>query len=288
MTEPRSSPTVRRRTLSATLRNLRTAADLTVTEVERRLEWSVGKVSRMEGGKWKRLDPRDVRDLLDLYGITDPEQRDRLITITKQARERGWWSAYHDMVSEEYSTYIGLEQGAAELLVVNPSIVPGLLQTEDYARAVIARGPAELSAKQVEKRVEIRTVRQQLLTRDEDPLRVWAVMDEAALRREVGGPDVTRDQLRYLLEVAELAKVTLQVIPFGAGAHPGVVGGFTIMKFPDGDPDAVSVETQAGQLFIETPEEMDPYRVAFQHLQATALSPTDSLRLIAASTATQP
>ncbi|MEV5752615.1 helix-turn-helix transcriptional regulator [Actinoallomurus sp. NPDC052308] len=278
----RKSPTLRRRRLSAELRRLRAAAGLSSTDASKRLEWSAGKLTRIERGEWLRPNPRDIQDLLDIYGITDVRQREELTQLAREGRQRGWWHPYRDMLSDAYSTYIGLEAEAKALLTFQPLMIPGLLQTADYARAVVAGGPAEINLEEVDRRVEVRIARQNAL-RGPDPLRLWAIIDEAALHRPVGGPEVMRDQLKHLQDIATLPKVTLQVIPFRTGVHPGVAGGsFAILEFPGSeDPDAVHVDTAAGELFIEEPDQVDRYRVAFQHLTAVALSPDDTLAMIA-------
>lgn len=286
----RHSPTLRRRRLSTELRVLRESVSMTSVEATKRLEWGGGKLTKMERGEWVRPNPRDVRDLCDLYGVTDERRRDYLITLAKQGRERGWWHPYRAMLSEEYSTYIGLEAGADTVFTFD-QVVNGLVQTEDYARALLTDGPAEISAEQVERRVALRMERQKLITHHDDPLRVWMVLDEAALRREVGGAAVLRGQLRHLLDLAELARVTVQVIPFTKGAHAAVGGSFSILRFPEPedpnavDPDAVYVETPAGELFVENSEEVGRFQIAFQRLQAAAMSPGDSLTFIAACAA---
>lgn len=286
MSEPRRSPTLRRRRLSAEIRALREDAKMTSVDATKRLDWSSGKLTRMERGEWLRPNPRDIEDLCNLYGVTDEAKRDYLMTLAREGKERGWWHAYKDMLSEEYSTYIGLEAGAADIFRHDHVIIPGLLQTEDYARTVILGGPTEISAEQADHRVKIRMERQKLLTRKEDPLRLWAVMDEAALHRQVGGSDVMSAQLGHLLKLSELAKVTLQVIPFSVGAHAGVSGGFSILGFPEkADLDAVYVDTPAGELFVEDPEEVRRFEEARQRLLASARSPGDSIGLIAASAA---
>ena len=278
---PRNSPTLRRRRLSAELRALREAAGLTSVEATRRLEWSGGRLTKMERGEWVRPNPRDIRDLCDLYEVTEERRRDYLITLAKEGRERGWWHAYRDMLSEEYSTYIGLEAGA-ETLFTFDQVINGLLQTPEYAHALLHDGPGEIASEQLERRVEIRTERQKLITRDDDPLRLWVVMDEAALRRQVGGPAVMRAQLEHVLELAALARVTIQIIPFAVGAHAAVGGAFTILRFPEPeDPDAAYVETPGGELFVENPEEVGRFQIAYQRLQAAALSPGDSVEFVA-------
>jgi hypothetical protein len=282
MPGPRHSPTLRRRRLSAELRAFRETAGMTSVEATKRLEWSGGRLTKMERGEWVRPNPRDIKDLLDLYGVTDPRKREDLITMAKEGREKGWWHAYRQMMSEEYTTYVGLEAGAESVSTFD-QVMNGLLQTEDYARALLLDGPAEITAEQVDKRIDVRARRQELLTREDNPLRLWAVMDEAALRRQVGGRDVLRAQLQHVLNLAELARVTVQVIPFSAGAHAAVTGAFSILGFPEReDPDAVYVETPAGELFVEDLEEVGRFQIAFQRLQATALRPGDSLDLMVA------
>ncbi|MGI8333239.1 helix-turn-helix domain-containing protein [Actinomadura scrupuli] len=282
MTEPRQSPTLRRRRLSAELCRLREQAGLTQTEVTKRLEWSQGKLARMERGEWLRPDPHDIRLLLDQYGVTDERQREQLIVWAREGRQRGWWHPYKDMLSATLSTYIGLEAEATSLHTFQLIVVPGLLQTVDYARGLISRGPEEISEEDVERKVEVRTARQELLTRIDDPLRLWAVMDEAALRRPVAGPETMRAQMQHLLELARLPKVTLQVIPFSAGAHPGTAGAFSLLEFPHpDDPEAAYVETVGGELFVENREEVKEYQLAFRRLTAFAADPANTLELIA-------
>ncbi|MGH3388823.1 MAG: helix-turn-helix domain-containing protein, partial [Actinomadura sp.] len=267
-------------------RELRERTGMTSVEATKRLEWSSGRLTKMERGEWERPNPRDMRDLADLYGVTDEREREELITLAKEGRERGWWHPYKKMLSDAYTTYIGLEEGAASVFRFDPSVISGLLQTESYARAVIVGGPAELAEDQIEQRVEVRAKRQELLTREQDALRLWAVLDEAALHRQVGGPDVMRAQLEHLLALSKLAKVTLQIVPFSAGAHAGVSGGFSILQFPEAsDSDAVYVENPAGELFVEEDVEVEEFQTAFQRLQAQALSPEATITMIAATVA---
>jgi hypothetical protein len=276
---PRYSPTLRRRRLSGELRRLLAASGKTAAQVDEQLEWNEGKTARMLRGDWLRPNPRDIADLLKLFNVTDEEQRDYLITLAKQGRERGWWHPYREL-SPTYFTYIGLEQEAKAVRTFQLGVVPGLLQTEDYARALIARGPGELSEDEIERQVEVRAERQKLLTADE-PIRLWAIIDEAALRRPVGDEDVMRQQLEHLLEMARLAKVTLQVIPFAAGAHPGLLSAFTLLEFPHpDDQDAAYVQTVGSELFLEGSDVTD-YRIAFERLTAFSLTPADTLPFIA-------
>ncbi|HZB28898.1 MAG TPA: helix-turn-helix transcriptional regulator [Streptosporangiaceae bacterium] len=280
-TEPRRSPTLRRRQLSAELRMLREAAGLTAVDVDRRLDWTPGKLARMERGHWQRPRPRDITDLLDLYSVEDDDRREYLLMLARQGRERDWWHPYRKMLSERYSTYLGLEAGAASLLTFQSGMLPGLIQTADYARAIMRDGPAELSTDEIDARVLIRAARQELLTREQDPLRLVAVLDEAVLHRNVGGDAVMRDQLEQLLELAELPRVTIQVAPFDIGAHPGLSGPFTILQFPEPkDPDAAYSENIAGQLLLEEETDVERFQVAYQRLIAVAASPADSIAMI--------
>lgn len=276
----RHSPTLRRRRLSAEIRRLRDEAGLSSVEVTKRLDWSSGKLTRFERGEWKRPNPRDVQDLCDVYGVTDARRREYLIQLARDGRLKGWWDPYHSMLSEAYSTYIGLEAEAATVFNFEPLMIPGLLQTEAYARALGRGNAREIEPSEIDKRIEIRMERQAAL-RTADALRLWAVIDEAAVRRSVGGPEVMRDQMDAIVQAAELAKVTVQVIPYGVGAHASMTGGFAIIGFREPeDPDAVYVETPAGELFVEDAEEVDRFHVASQHLQSNALSPSDSLAFI--------
>lgn len=277
---PRYSPTLRRRRLSGELRRLLEACGKTAAQVDAALGWNDGKTARMLRGDWLRPNPRDIKDMLDLFKVESEEEREYLITLAKQGRERGWWHPYREL-SPTYFTYIGLEQEAAAVRTFQLGVIAGLLQTEDYARALIARGPGELSEDEIERQVEVRVERQKLLTRDDDPMRLWAIIDEAALRRPVGDEDVMRAQLEHLLEMARLPKVTLQVVPFAAGAHPGLLSAFTQLEFPHpDDPDAAYVQTVGSELFVEG-DEVTAYRIAFERLTAYALSPADTLPFIA-------
>lgn len=275
---PRTSPTLRRRELSKRLKELREKASVSVAEAADALGCSIDKIHWIERGEWNRPRWRDVRDLLDKYAVTDQKLRDYLMELAREGVQKDWWHPYRKMLSEAYSTYIAFEGDADELLTFELSVIPGLLQTEDYARALIRKGPAELDDADIEKRVEIRAERQRILEGD-DPLRLFAVLDEAALRRTVGGPEVMRAQLRHLIEMAARPNITLQVIPFDAGPHPGTGGRFTIISFPGEDPDAVYIETIAGELLIES-EGVGRYRRAFRRLNAEALSPEDTIALI--------
>ena len=272
------SPTVRRRRLALELRRLREAARLTCEEVAEHLECSASKISRVETGRVS-VSPRDVRDMLELYGVTGKE-RDSLVQLARDSRQKGWWHAYSDPLNPQISTYVGLESAACQIRVYEVSLIPSLLQTEDYARAIITSGMMNGTGDGTERSVALRMARQPALTRDEPPL-LWTVLDEAALRRRVGVAELMRAQLEHVLELASLQNVALQVIPFGAGAHPAMGRPFVILVFPERvDPDVVYLEDLTSAFYLEDTDEVDRYNVFFNHLRATALSFDDSAALI--------
>jgi transcriptional regulator with XRE-family HTH domain len=272
------SPTVRRRRLALELRRLREAARLTCEEVAEHLECSASKISRVETGRVS-VSPRDVRDMLELYGVP-AEQRESLVQLARDSRQKGWWHAYSDTMQPQMATYIGLESAASEIRIYEVSLIPGLLQTEDYARAVIRAGMVNSPAEDIERRVALLMARQPAVVRD-DPPKVWAVLDEAALRRRVGGSGLMRLQLEHLLAQAALPNVAVQVIPFAGGAHPAMGRPFIILVFPERvDTDVVYLEDLTSALYLEDVAEVDRYNVFFNHLRATALSFDDSAALI--------
>jgi transcriptional regulator with XRE-family HTH domain len=273
------SPTVRRRRLALELRRLREAAKLTCEDVAERLECSASKISRVETGRVS-VSPRDVRDMLAIYGVAD-DQRDGLVQLARESRQKGWWHAYGDSVQPHFATYLGLESAASEIRIYEVNLIPGLLQTEEYARAVITAGMVNSPRTEIERAVALRMERQQV-ARSSLP-KVWAVLDEAALRRQVGGPEVMRVQLEYLREVCDMPNISLQVIPFFGGAHPGMGRPFVILVFPERvDPDVVYLEDLTSALWVEDVDQVDRYNVFFNHLRATALSFENSAALITA------
>jgi transcriptional regulator with XRE-family HTH domain len=272
------SPTVRRRRLALELRRLREAAKLTCEEVADHLECSASKISRVETGRVS-VSPRDVRDMLELYGVP-VAQRESLVQLARDSRQKGWWHAFSDTMQPQFATYVGLESAASEIRIYEVSLIPELLQTEDYARAVIRSGMMSSPSDDIDRQVALRMARQPAITRD-DPPKVWAVLDEAALRRQVGGPGLMRLQLEHLLAHASLPNVALQVIPFGGGAHPAMGRPFIILVFPERvDTDVVYLEDLTSALYVEDVAEVDRYNVFFNHLRATALSFDDSSALI--------
>jgi transcriptional regulator with XRE-family HTH domain len=276
------SPTVRRRRLGMELRRLRESAGLMIEDAAKHLECSMSRVSRIETGKSiARL--RDVRDMLDLYRLADDDQREQLLTLAKEAQQRGWWTEYETVLSAGLDTFVGLEASAASLRSFQIHLVPGLLQTEEYTRAVIRAGRVPPNSDTMERLISLRTRRQTMLTR-QDPLEYWAVLDEAVLRRPIGGPAVMRAQIARLIEVAELAAATIQILPFAGGAHPGLSGAFTIIGFPDPtDLDVVYVDSPAGNIFLERDRDVRRHTMWFDHLRAAALPPDESMEFLASA-----
>jgi transcriptional regulator with XRE-family HTH domain len=274
------SPTVRRRRLALELRRLRESAKLTCEEVAERMECSASKISRVETGRVS-VSPRDVRDMLEIYNAP-ADQRESLVQLARDSRQKGWWHAYGDSVQPHFATYLGLESAASELRIYEVSLIPGLMQTEDYARAVISAGMVSSPRADIERRVAVRMERKRLAI--EDPPKVWAVLDEAALRRQVGGPEVMRVQLEHLRELTELRNVSLQVIPFRGGAHPAMGRPFVILVFGESvDPDVVYLEDLTSALWVENVDEVDRYNMFFNHLRASALSFDQSVAMITAA-----
>lgn len=273
------SPTARARRLRHELRRLREEAGLTYSEVAHRLEWSPSKLSRIENGQ-SRVNAGDVIDLVGVYGITDETTREALIQLAREARRRGWWTRYTDVLGS--GTYIGLEAEASAIRTYESQFVPGLLQTEDYARAVISGGQVRPDPEAVERRVAARMARQELFTRPEPP-EIWAVLDESVIMRPVGGPAVMRAQLRHLIEVTTRPNtiVTLQVLPLSVGAHPGMSGPFVILGFQNPkDPPMIHLETATDGLYLEEPPDIERYTLRFNHLVARALGPSESRAMI--------
>lgn len=280
---PRKGPTLRRRRLANKLREIRNNAGLSSEEVAEQLGWSASKVTFMERKDSKRPDPHDVALVLDVYGVADTEVRDELVTLAREGRKRGWWFERKDSLTRAYQEFLDFEAEASTCFVWEPMVVPGVIQTPEYARALIVGGPLELPEKEIEHRVGVRMDRQEVLIQSDSPLRLHAVMDEAAIRRPVGGSTVMRAQLRRLLDAAELPNLTLQVMPFDAGAHAGTLGSFSILEFPDpGDHDVVYAESVDRETFLEDPDEVLIYHRTFRKLSAVAASPADTIKMIAA------
>jgi transcriptional regulator with XRE-family HTH domain len=267
------SPPLRRRRLGKELRRLRDAAGLTIEEVAQRLEVSPAKISRIETGD-VGVRPRDVSDLLDRYGIYGAH-RDNLLTLTREARQQVWWHPYSDVVSEGLDIWIRLETEAEAIRTFEVQLVPGLLQTSEYARTVLgAYYPLELP-EQIDRRVKLRMARQELVIEQNDTP-IWAVLDESVLRRHIGPPELMQSQYRRLLELSEKNNIRIQILPFDAGVYT-LPGGFARMQLPY-DPEAVLIEHRGGTFLIEKPEEVAAYAQVFDLLRANAKGPEESLR----------
>jgi transcriptional regulator with XRE-family HTH domain len=276
----RPAPSVRARQLARELRRLREAAQLTGEATAARLNWSSAKVSRIETARTPITIP-DLRRLLDLYGATDTDA-DRLEELARTSRERGWWNSYVGETPSEFATFLGFEAEASSVSSFNALVVPGLLQNEDYARAMLT-SLLLMPPREVERLVQVRRIRQDRVYRaGKGPLILHAVLDESVLRRQIGGPDVLREQLKHLVNtMADLQNVELQVLPHSAGAHPAVTGSFSILSFPrSGDPEIVTVELLDSHLFIEGEKAVYRYSLVFNELITRALDPGDSLAFI--------
>jgi transcriptional regulator with XRE-family HTH domain len=271
----RRSPTIRRRRLGVELRRHREAAGITIDVVAERLGCSTSKVSRIETGHTGAL-PRDVSDMLDIYRVEDSVKVE-LVQIAREARQKGWWHPYSTILN---SAYVGLEAAARSIRTYEQQVVPGLLQSEAYAIAMIRAARLGDTDQEIQQRVDVRLARQSLLTQD-DPIDLRVVLDEAVVSRPVGGDDVMHDQLIRLIDAARLPNVTLQILPFAAGAHAGMDGTFAILEFEEvEDADVVFAENATGGLFLEKAEELRKYNSIFEDIRATALDPGESTQMI--------
>ncbi|MFI0417235.1 helix-turn-helix domain-containing protein [Spongiactinospora sp. 9N601] len=273
MSDGDRSPTLRLRRLGREMRRLRDAAGMTIQQAADELEWSTSKISRLENGLTRRPDVHVIRVLCAAYRVEDEQVVNGLVTLAREARHPAWWTVYRDVFR---GPYVGLEAEAAAISSYQLGLIPGLLQTPDYARAITraasVRDPAE-----VERRVAARMERQRILEKD-DPTRLWAVIDEAALLRTVHLPQVHERQLRRLIDTSPLSHVKLQVLPMSAGPHAGLAGQFVILDFPDPtDRSIVYLETPADGLYLEETGELDRFRLMFRHLSDSALSADASI-----------
>jgi len=277
---PRASgPTIARWQLGRQLKAAREAAKITQSEIADVLGCSESKIYKLEAGD-VGINRGDLIVMLDRYGITDEQRRATIFDLQKQGKQRGWWAKYGQLPNN-YSMYVGLESAAIEVKNFELAVVPGLLQTEEYARAIAsAAWPGQ--EEEVRRRVELRMARQACLTED-PPLKFWAIVDEGVLHRCTGGPDVMRAQLRHLIEMSERPNVVLQVLPFSEGWHPGTVGSFSILEFPETvHSPVVYIESQAGDAYLEREDDLRRVTLIYTHLHAAALSASKSRELIAA------
>jgi transcriptional regulator with XRE-family HTH domain len=261
---PSAGPSVQRLVLGGHLRRLREKAQLTTDQAADVIRASHSKISRMERGRVS-FKERDICDLLSLYGVADVTEREELLALAREANAPGWWQSYSDILPHWLEPYFGLEAAASVIRTYELQFVPGLLQTADYARAVIRLGSAG-SEDEVGRRTEARISRAAILSRGDAP-RLWAVIDEAALRRPLGGPAVMREQIRHLIQMADHPAVTIQVLPFSAGGHPALGGPFTILRFAAPDlRDVVYIEQLTSALYLDKPVEVDSYLGVMEHL----------------------
>jgi transcriptional regulator with XRE-family HTH domain len=277
--QPGDGPTVGRLMLGSQLRRLREGAGISRETAGESIRASESKISRLELGR-VGFKERDVADLLTLYGVTDDRDRVPFLSLLKVANTPGWWHGYTDVLPDWFQPYIGLEAAATLIRTYEAQFIPGLLQTEDYARAVVASGPSTISPETVERRVHLRMDRQQILTRPDCP-RLWVVLDEAALRRAFGGPKVMRAQLEYLLALTDRPRLTLQVIPFSLGGHAAEGGTFSILRFPEPElADMVYIEQLGGAVYLDKREDVDRYLQAMDRLSVDSPPPSATAGLL--------
>jgi transcriptional regulator with XRE-family HTH domain len=272
-------PTVRQRRLAQALRELRHDAGMTQDAAAARMGWHSSKLFRLENARSPRVNWLDVRELMDLYGVPGPH-REALVQLARDARKMGWWTPYRDVFT---GSYVALEDEASVMRLYCPELIPGLLQTEHYARAVIRAVRPGYDEESVERRVAARLARQQTLLDREASPELLCVLNEAVVRRQVGDAHVRSGQLRALADAAERPQLAIQILPFRAGAHAGLEGGFVLIEFPsEQDPDVVYVEGIMGDLYLESVEEVKRYQSAFERIQMIALSLQETLTFISA------
>lgn len=276
---PGTGSTVRRILLGSQLRRLREAKGVSRQDAGYVIRASESKISRLELGRVS-FKERDVEDLLTLYGVDDAGERHALLQLARDANTPGWWHRYTDVLPNWFQTYVGLEESAALIRTYELQFVPGLLQSEGYARAIIQQGNAGAPESEIEQRVSLRLQRQERLTAPDAP-RLWAVLDESALKRPIGGPEVMRGQIEHLIEVSKLPNVTIQVMPFKFGAHAAEGGAFTILRFPEQDlPDVVYVESLTGAMYLDKRDDVDTYLQAMERLSVDSATPEHTVELL--------
>jgi transcriptional regulator with XRE-family HTH domain len=277
----RTGPTALRIALGAQLRRLREASGITTEEAAEAIRATHSKISRLERGR-TAAKQRDVADLLSLYGVTGETEREEMLMLARQSTTPGWWQQYSDVLPKWLELYVGLEEAASVIRTYEVQFVHGLMQTEDYARAVILIANAHAPAQEIDRRVSARMRRQRLLTRPAAP-ELWAVLDEAALRRPPDGPEVMRAQLEHLLQLTDLPNVTLQIVPFSAGPHAAAGGPFTILRFPEPDlPDLVYLEQLNSALYLDQPADVTGYMTIMNQLSVQAETPAASKDMLSA------
>jgi hypothetical protein len=275
----RSGPMALRIALGAHLRRLREASHITPAQAGDAIRATHSKISRLERGR-SGAKQRDVADLLTLYGVTDEAEREVVLALARQAGAPGWWQQYNDVLPRWFELYVGLERAASIIRTYEVQFVHGLLQTEDYARAVILIANSAASKDEIDRRVSVRMKRKQLLTQRGAP-ELWTVLDEAVLRRPPSGPEVMRAQLEHLLEMTDLPNVTLQIVPFDVGPHAAAGGPFTILRFPEPDlPDLVYLEQLDSATYLDHPDQVVNYMSVMDQLCVQALSKRASIQML--------
>ena len=270
---------VRRILLGSQLRRLREAKGITREDAGYTIRASESKISRMELGRVS-FKERDVTDLLSLYGVDDETERAALVTLVREANQAGWWHSFSDAMPNWFQTYVGLEEAAALIRTYQVQFIPGLLQTEDYARAIVLLNRPHMDPSELERRINVRMRRQKLVA-DGDGPRLWAVVDEAALRRPVGGPAVMKAQIQRLIDAADMPNVVVQVMPFRFGGHAAESGAFTILRFPEQDlPDVVYLEQLTSALYLDKRDDVDQYIQVMERLSVDSLTPESSVELL--------
>lgn len=276
MQHPRS-PSIRRRRLSTELRRARDAAGLTTTQVAQKLKWATGKLSKIETAETQAVKAADLDKMLDLYKVTDPAFRESMHQLAREAKERGWWAKYKDVFKNE--ALPDFEAEASTLCAYETHVIPGLLQTPDYARAIF-QGGRYTSEEEINRRVEARMARREILNRF-NPVHMRAVIDECALRRVIGDSEVMADQLKHLLHMAKMPHIDVQILPLDVGAHASLSMPFMILDFPNPiDPTIVCVETLTDALYLELPENVQRYTVTFGDVQGSAVNASRSAKMI--------
>jgi transcriptional regulator with XRE-family HTH domain len=269
--DQRGSPTARRIMLGARLRRLREAAEVSRAEAGFAIRSSESKISRLELGRVS-FKPRDVTDLLAMYGVTDPEKREAFLEMVKRSNEPGWWHRYIDLVADWFQDYLGLEESASRIQTWEQQFVPGLLQTEDYAKAIISHGWSPMATQSVQRQVGMRMRRQALLGRP-DPPKLWAVIDESVLHRPIGGRRVMLDEVEHLIELTKRPNITLQVVPYQFSGY-AAEGSFTSLRFAEPElPDVVYIEHLSGALYLDKRSDTELYGRVFDRLTVDAYTP---------------
>lgn len=270
------TPTVRGRQLARELRHLRERAGMTGEQAAAKMSWEQSKISRMETAKM-RITSGEVMELCETYGV-DGTKRDQLVLLARSARQQDWWREYSDYLKKGFIDFLAFEAEARTSCGYEAQVIPGILQCGEYARAILL-GSQPRRSDEVDRGVEVRLARQQRVTQSDDPMHVWAVIDEAVLHRVVERPEVMVAQLKHLLDLGELGNVSIQVLPYRAGIHAAIDGPFVLLTF-DGYPDLLYIEHLVGCVYLEKPSDTDQGRLIFDHLRSAALNTGDSSALI--------